>query len=86
MLTQAQIYALERLKLSQGWLREKKDLREKEGLPVERGLEKIRRARELGKTTVKLSQAELDALDRTDRRPRLYQMSRLRSARKLPNK
>ena len=42
-------------------------LREKEDFLVERALERIRRARMLGKTNVKLSQAEVDALDRADR-------------------
>ncbi|ERF75093.1 hypothetical protein EPUS_04875 [Endocarpon pusillum Z07020] len=42
-------------------------LREKEDLLVERALERIRRARMLGKTNVKLSQAEVDALERAER-------------------
>lgn len=42
-------------------------LREKEDSLVERALERIRRARELGKTNVKLSQAEVDALERAER-------------------
>jgi len=42
-------------------------LREKEDFLVERALERIRRARMLGKTNVKLSQAEVDALERAER-------------------
>ena len=42
-------------------------LREKEDFLVERALERIRRARMLGKTNVKLSQAEIDALERAER-------------------
>jgi PRA1 family protein 1 len=42
-------------------------LREKEDLLVERALERIRRARMMGKTNVKLSQAEVDALERAER-------------------
>ena len=42
-------------------------LQEKEDMLVERALERIRRARALGKTNVKLSQAEIDALDRLER-------------------
>ena len=41
-------------------------LREKEDFLVERALERIRRARMLGKTNVKLSQAEVDALERAE--------------------
>lgn len=43
-------------------------LREKEDLLVERALERMRRARELGKTNVKLTRAEIDALERAERR------------------
>ena len=43
-------------------------LREKEDLLVERALERMRRARELGKTKVKLTRAEIDALERAERR------------------
>ena len=42
-------------------------LRDKEDVLVERALERIARARALGKTNVKLSQAEIDALDRLER-------------------
>jgi len=42
-------------------------LREKEEALVERAQERIRRARALGKTNVKLSRAEIDALDRLER-------------------
>jgi PRA1 family protein 1 len=42
-------------------------LREKEDALVERALERIRRARALGKTNVKLSRAEIDALERLER-------------------
>jgi PRA1 family protein 1 len=42
-------------------------LREKEDFLVERAWERIRRARMLGKTNVKLSQAEVDALERAER-------------------
>ena len=46
-------------------------LREKEDLLVERALERMRRARELGKTNVRLTQAEIDALERAEQRQRL---------------
>lgn len=42
-------------------------LRQKEDALVERALERIARARALGKTNVKLSRAEIDALDRLER-------------------
>jgi PRA1 family protein 1 len=42
-------------------------LRHKEDALVERALERIRRARALGKTNVKLSRAEIDALERLER-------------------
>jgi PRA1 family protein 1 len=42
-------------------------LKEKEDILVERALERIARARALGKTSVKLSQAEIDALERLER-------------------
>ncbi|KPI45970.1 uncharacterized protein AB675_780 [Cyphellophora attinorum] len=44
-------------------------LRSKEDDLVERALERIRRARALGKTNVKLTQAEIDALERSDLGP-----------------
>lgn len=46
-------------------------LREKEDLLVERALERMRRARELGKTNVKLTRAEIDALERAERRQKI---------------
>jgi hypothetical protein len=46
-------------------------LREKEDLLVEQALERMRRARELGKTNVKLTRAQIDALERAERRQRL---------------
>ena len=46
-------------------------LREKEVLLVEQALERMRRARELGKTNVKLTRAQIDALERAERRQRL---------------
>jgi PRA1 family protein 1 len=45
-------------------------LREKEDLLLERALERIRRARALGKTDAKLSQAEIDVLERSGYLPR----------------
>lgn len=45
-------------------------LKEKEDVLVERALERISRARALGKTNVKLSQAEIDALDRLEQNKR----------------
>jgi PRA1 family protein 1 len=47
-------------------------LREKEESLVERALERIERAQTLGKTKVKLSQAEIDALDRANRMPKQH--------------
>ncbi|KKY27032.1 putative copii vesicles protein [Phaeomoniella chlamydospora] len=46
-------------------------LREKEDYLVERALERIRRAQMLGKTNVKLSRQEMDALDALDRKTKL---------------
>jgi hypothetical protein len=46
-------------------------LREKEEMLVEQALERMRRARELGKTNVKLTRAQIDALERAERRQRL---------------
>ena len=46
-------------------------LREKEDLLVEQALERMRRARELGKTNVKLTRAQIDALERVELRQRL---------------
>ena len=46
-------------------------LREKEDLLVEQALERMRRARELGKTNVKLTRAQIDALERAERRQKL---------------
>ena len=46
-------------------------LREKEDQLVERALERIARARAMGKTNVKLSQAEIDALERAERRQQM---------------
>ena len=43
-------------------------LRDKEDILVERALERIARARALGKTNVKLSQAEIDALERAEQK------------------
>lgn len=43
-------------------------LKEKEDILVERALERIARARALGKTNVKLSQAEIDALERAEQK------------------
>jgi PRA1 family protein 1 len=45
-------------------------LRKKEDSLVERALERIERAQMLGKTNVKLSQAEVDALERAKRMPK----------------
>ena len=46
-------------------------LRDKEDLLVEQALERMRRARELGKTKVKLTRAQIDALQRAGRRESL---------------
>ena len=46
-------------------------LREKEDLLVEQALDRMRRARELGKTKVKLTRAQIDALERAERRQNL---------------
>ena len=48
-------------------------LRDKEELLVQKALERIRRAQALGKTNVKLSQPELDALERKRRKDRSKQ-------------
>ena len=45
-------------------------LKDKEDYLVERALERINRARALGKTNVKLSRAEIDALERAEQRLR----------------
>ena len=57
-------------KNSTQWL--EKLTQEKEDLLVETGLSRSRRARDLGKTTAKLTQTEVDALERADERARLH--------------
>ena len=47
-------------------------LRDKEDLLVQKALERIRRAQMLGKSNVKLSQSELDALERKQQRDRTH--------------